>query len=69
MEEPQDDVEQPHAEEKRVEASTHVETSRDGRKHTKEVDGLMHDAREKWEHPHHSTGKGGHQIGPLATWL
>ena len=31
-EEPWDDVEHPHAEEKRVEAPTHAETSRDGRK-------------------------------------
>jgi hypothetical protein len=45
-EEPQDDVEQPHAEEQRVEAPTHAETSRDGRKHTREADRLMHDARE-----------------------
>ena len=45
-EEPHDDVEQPNIEEKRVEAPTHVETSRDGRKCTREDDILMHDARE-----------------------
>jgi hypothetical protein len=22
-----------------------------------------------WEHPHHNAGRGGHQIGTLATWL
>jgi len=36
----------PHVEEKRVEAPTHAETSRDGRKHTREVDRLMHDVGE-----------------------
>jgi len=39
-------VEQPNAEEQRVEAPTHEETSKDGGKHTREVDNLMHDARE-----------------------
>ena len=33
-EEPKDDVEKPHAEMQRVEAPTHAETSRDGRKRT-----------------------------------
>lgn len=46
-EERQDDVEQPHAEEKREETSTHVDSSSDGREHTREVDRLLHDAREK----------------------
>jgi len=45
-EEPMDDVEQPHTEEKRVEEPTHAKTSRDGRKRTKEADRLMHDSRE-----------------------
>jgi len=45
-EEPQDDVEKPHAEEQRVEAPTHAKTSKDGMKHTREADKLMHDARE-----------------------
>ena len=45
-EEPQDDVEHPHAEEQRVEAPTHAKTYKDGRKHTREVDRLMDDARE-----------------------
>jgi len=49
-EEPQDDVEHPHAKEQRVEAPIHAETSRDGRKHTREAD-LMHDARENVEAP------------------
>ena len=43
--EPQD-VEQPQEEEERVEAPTHVETSTDGRKHTREAKILMHDTRE-----------------------
>lgn len=34
-EEPRDDVEQPHAKEKRVEAPTHAKKSRDGRNHTR----------------------------------
>ena len=68
-EEPRDDVEQPHEKEKRVEATTHVETSRDGRKHIREVGKLMHDARENVGAPHQSIGRGGHQIGTLATWL
>jgi len=42
----EDDVEQPHGEEQRVEAHTHAETSRDGRKCTREVNKFMHDARE-----------------------
>ena len=45
-EEPHDDVEKPHVEEQRVEAPTHVETFRYGRKHTREVGRLTHDARE-----------------------
>lgn len=45
-EEPQDDVEQPHAEEQRMEAPTHVETSKDKREHTREADILMYDDRE-----------------------
>ena len=45
-EEPRDDVEQPHVDEKRVEAPTYVETFGDERKHTIEADRLMHDARE-----------------------
>ena len=38
--------EQPQAEVYRVEAPTHAKTSRDRRKHTKEVDRLVLDARE-----------------------
>eukprot|EP00253_Pinus_taeda_P013598 PITA_13598 len=45
-EEAQDDVEQPHAEEQGVETPTHAESSRDGRKHMREADRLLHDARE-----------------------
>ena len=44
-EEPQGDVEQRHVEEHRVETPTHEKSARDGRKHTKEDDRLMHDAR------------------------
>ena len=44
-------MEQPHAEEERVEAPTHVETSRDGRKHTREAEILMDDAREEVGEP------------------
>lgn len=43
-EKPQDDLEQPHVEEQGVETSIHAETSRNGRKHTIEVDRLLHDA-------------------------
>jgi len=39
-------MEQPHAEEQRVETPTYVETSRDRRKHTREADRLMRDARD-----------------------
>lgn len=39
-------MEKPPAEEQRVEAPTHAETSRDGKKCTKEDDKLLHDARE-----------------------
>lgn len=39
-------MEQPQAEEKSVELPTHVDTSRDGTKHTIEADRLMHDDRE-----------------------
>ena len=45
-EEPQTYVEQLHAEVPRVETSTQEESSRDGRKHTREVDRLLKDARE-----------------------
>jgi len=45
-EEPQDEVEQPHAKEQRVEAPTHADISIDGRKHTKEANISIHDARE-----------------------
>lgn len=45
-EEPHNNVEKPHAEEHRVEEPTHAKTSKDRRKCTKEVDRLMHDARE-----------------------
>ena len=39
-------MEQPHVEEKGVETPTHVESSRDGRRRTKEADRLLNDARE-----------------------
>ena len=45
-EEPQTNVEQPHAEDLRVETSTHAESSRDGRKRSREADRLVMDARE-----------------------
>ena len=45
-EEPQTDVEQLHAEVLGVEASTQVESSRDGRKRTREADRLLEDVRE-----------------------
>jgi len=50
-EEPQIDAEQPHAEDPRVETSTHAKTSRDGRKHSREANRLMLDARENVGHP------------------
>eukprot|EP00253_Pinus_taeda_P029922 PITA_29922 len=46
VEEPQIDVEQPHAEDSGVETSTQAESSREGRKHTREADRLLDDARE-----------------------
>jgi len=39
-------VEQPHVEVQRVETSTQVESSKKGRKHTREADKLLDDARE-----------------------
>ena len=52
-------MEQTHAEEQRVETPTHVETSRDGRKRTREVDRLMHDAKKNVGAPtsQHRQGK------------
>lgn len=46
VEEPQIDVEQPHAEVPGVETSTQAESSREGRKHTREADRLLDVARE-----------------------
>jgi len=43
---PQIDVEQPHAKVQRVETSTQAKSSREGIKHTREVDRLLDDA---WE--------------------
>jgi len=51
IEEPQIDVEQPHAKDPRVETSTQAESSRDGRKRTREADKLLHDARENVGEP------------------
>ena len=45
-EEPQTDVEQPHAEVPGVETSIQAESCRDGRKHTREADRLLEDVRE-----------------------
>eukprot|EP00253_Pinus_taeda_P028381 PITA_28381 len=45
VEEPQIDVEQPHEEDPGVETSTQAESSKEGRKRTKEVDKLLDDAR------------------------
>ena len=44
--EPQIDAEQLHAEVPGVETSTQAESSKDGRKHTKEADKLLKDVRE-----------------------
>jgi len=44
-------VEKPHAEDLGVETSTKVESSRDGRKHTREVEMLLHDAWDNVEAP------------------
>ena len=46
VEEPQIDVEQAHAKYPRVETSTQVESFREGRKHTREDERLLDDARE-----------------------
>lgn len=59
--EPQDDVEQPHVKEKRVEAPTHADNSRDGRKHTREANILMHVARENVGAP---ASQRGHRRSP-----
>eukprot|EP00253_Pinus_taeda_P033149 PITA_33149 len=48
-EEPQTDVEQPHAEDPGVETSTHAESSRDGQKRSREANRLVMDARENVE--------------------
>ena len=53
FEEPQIDVEQPHAEDLRVETSTHAETSRDVRKCSREADRLMLDVRENVVQPYY----------------
>jgi len=45
-EEPQTDAEYPHVEVPLVETSTQEETSKDGRKCTREVDRLLEDVRE-----------------------
>lgn len=50
-EEPQDDMEQPHVEEQRVEAPTYAVSSRDGRKCTREANRLMHDTRKNLGEP------------------
>ena len=50
-EEPQIDAEQPHAEDLGVETSTHAETSRDGRKRSREIDRLMLDVQENVGQP------------------
>jgi len=44
VEEPHIDMEQPHAENPRVETSTQVESFREGRKCTREAEKLLHDA-------------------------
>ena len=46
LERPQIDVEHPHAEVQRVDTSTQEESSRVGRKHTREADILLDDAQE-----------------------
>ena len=46
VEKPQIDVEQPHAEVPRVETSTQEESSKDGRKRTREAEKLLEGARE-----------------------
>ena len=54
-EEPQIDAEKSHAEDPRVETSTHAESSRDGRKRSREANRLMMDVREDVGQPssHH----------------
>ena len=66
--EPQTNVEQPHAEVPGVEASTQAESSRDGRKHTREANRLLEDARENVGAPSSQHDKGGHLRGTLDTW-
>ena len=50
-EEPQDDVEEPHEKDYGVDTPTHAESSRDGRKNTKEAGRLFHDSRENMGTP------------------
>ena len=50
-EEPQTYVEQPHVDDPGVETCTHAESSRDGRKCSREADRLMMDARENVGQP------------------
>eukprot|EP00253_Pinus_taeda_P018256 PITA_18256 len=57
-EEPQTDAKQPHAEDPRVETSTHVESSRDGWKCSREADKLILDARNNWDNHLLGTDKG-----------
>lgn len=44
-------MEQPQEKVQRVKAHTHEDTSKDGRKHTREDGRLMHDARENVGEP------------------
>jgi len=50
-EKPQEDVEQPHIEEQKMESTTQAEKPREGSKQTREVDRLLHDARENVGQP------------------
>ena len=67
-EEPQTDVDQSNAEVLGVETSTQVESSRDGRKRTREAERLLEDVREMWEHNLLSTNRADHLRGTLDTW-
>ena len=51
VEEPQIDVKQPHTKDPGVETSTHAESSRKGRKCTREANRLLDDARENVGEP------------------
>eukprot|EP00253_Pinus_taeda_P015353 PITA_15353 len=66
-EEPQTNAEELHAEDPRVETSTHAESSRDGHKRSRKVDRLVMDVRENVGQPSSQPNRGDHLSGTLVT--